>query len=282
MEFRHVAFDVLHHHDGVIHHDADAQHQAEQGQHVDREAEQVHPAEGGDHRDDHRHDGNDRGPPALQEDEDHHDDQHDGFQQGFHHLVDRGLHELGGIQGDGVIDASREALLQFLQSRPHLFGNFQGVGTRLLIHGDGGTHLAVETAAQIIALHPQGHVADILEPQHARAGGTGTQDDVLELLRRTQSPLGRDRKGQFHRPIGRRLTDLANGELLVLGLDGVDDFVGGQAQVAHPIRFQPDPHGVIGNAENTGLISAGNSLQCVEHIQVGVIADIGFILASIR
>ena len=32
-----------------------------------------------------------------------------------HHLVDRGLHELGGVQGDGVIDASRKALLQFFQ-----------------------------------------------------------------------------------------------------------------------------------------------------------------------
>ena len=36
--FGHDAFDVLHHHDGVIDQDADGQHHAEQGQHVDREA----------------------------------------------------------------------------------------------------------------------------------------------------------------------------------------------------------------------------------------------------
>ncbi len=35
----HDPFDVLDHHDRVVHHDADGQHQAEQRQHVDREAE---------------------------------------------------------------------------------------------------------------------------------------------------------------------------------------------------------------------------------------------------
>ena len=36
----HEALGVLDHHDRVVHHDADGEHQREQGEHVDREAEQ--------------------------------------------------------------------------------------------------------------------------------------------------------------------------------------------------------------------------------------------------
>ena len=45
-----VALDVLHHDDGVVHHDADGEHQAEQGQIVEREAERREHGEGADQR----------------------------------------------------------------------------------------------------------------------------------------------------------------------------------------------------------------------------------------
>ena len=48
---RHVALDVLDHHDGVVDHHADGQDQAEQRQHVDREAQRQHADEGADQRD---------------------------------------------------------------------------------------------------------------------------------------------------------------------------------------------------------------------------------------
>jgi len=53
----HVDFDVLDHHDRVVDHQADRQDHAEQRQHIDREAEQVHADEGADDRHWHRENG---------------------------------------------------------------------------------------------------------------------------------------------------------------------------------------------------------------------------------
>jgi hypothetical protein len=46
--FLDVAFDVLDDHDRVIDDDADRQHEAEQGERIDREAERIHHGEGAD------------------------------------------------------------------------------------------------------------------------------------------------------------------------------------------------------------------------------------------
>ncbi len=44
-----VTFDVLHHHNGVIHHDTNRQHQPEQAQRIQREAKQIEHAKGTDY-----------------------------------------------------------------------------------------------------------------------------------------------------------------------------------------------------------------------------------------
>ena len=72
-----VALDVLDDDDGVVDHQAGGQRDAEQGQRVDREAEQLDEGEGADqrHRDGDRRD--ERAAPVLQEEEDDQDDQDD-------------------------------------------------------------------------------------------------------------------------------------------------------------------------------------------------------------
>ena len=72
--FPQMAFDVLHHDDGVVDDDADGEDQAEEREAVERESEGRHNREGADQghwNGDHR---NDRRPPALQENHDHDDD----------------------------------------------------------------------------------------------------------------------------------------------------------------------------------------------------------------
>ena len=63
------AHDVLQHDDGVVHHQAGREHQRQQGQDVDREADEVDRRERADqrHRDGHRRD--QRGAPVAQEDD---------------------------------------------------------------------------------------------------------------------------------------------------------------------------------------------------------------------
>jgi hypothetical protein len=87
----HQALDVFQHHDRVVDHDADCQHHGEQGQGVDREAEQPQAGKGADQRNRHGHHRDQRGAPALQEHVDHGEHQHHRFDQGLDHFVDRGL-----------------------------------------------------------------------------------------------------------------------------------------------------------------------------------------------
>ena len=65
-----VVLDRLDHDDGVVDHEADGEHQPEERQRVDGEAEQREDRERADERDRHGEERNERGPPALQEEED--------------------------------------------------------------------------------------------------------------------------------------------------------------------------------------------------------------------
>jgi hypothetical protein len=71
----HDALDVFENQDGVVDDDAEGKHQPEQCQEIDREPQEIHPGESADEGDRNRHDGNQRGAPALQEDEDDRDHQ---------------------------------------------------------------------------------------------------------------------------------------------------------------------------------------------------------------
>ena len=70
-----VARDVLDHDDGVVHDEAGGERDAEQGQRVDGEAEELHEGEGADQGDGDRDGRDERAAPVLQEDEDHQHDQ---------------------------------------------------------------------------------------------------------------------------------------------------------------------------------------------------------------
>ena len=104
---RDVPLDVFHHHDGVIHHDADGQHQPEEGERVDGESERVHHGEGADERDRHRGQRDDRGPPRLQEKDDHQHHQQDRLEQRVDDGVDGLAHEDGRVIDDVVVEALR-------------------------------------------------------------------------------------------------------------------------------------------------------------------------------
>ena len=69
-----LALDILDHDDRVVDDEADRQHHAEQAQHVEREAEDLHHRQRRDQRHGNGDRRNDRRAPALQEDE---DDEHD-------------------------------------------------------------------------------------------------------------------------------------------------------------------------------------------------------------
>ena len=105
-----VALHVLDDHDGVVDHQAGGQRDAEEGERVDGEAEELDEGEGADERDRNGDGGNDGGAPVEQEEEDDGDDDDDGLAEGDQHFADRVADDGGGVEGDGVFQARRKAL----------------------------------------------------------------------------------------------------------------------------------------------------------------------------
>ena len=85
----HYAFDILHHDDGIVHHNTDGKDQSQQRHHVERETECQHHAECSDQRYGHRYDGDKRGAPVLQRQEDHEDHQQQRLEERMVDLLDR-------------------------------------------------------------------------------------------------------------------------------------------------------------------------------------------------
>ncbi|MNE51389.1 hypothetical protein D3C80_1460160 [compost metagenome] len=155
----------------------------------------------------------------------------------------------------------------------------ESVGAGLLIHRDqrGGTAL-VGTAQRVVFL-PQFCASDILETHNGGAVVAGAQDDVFELGRLGQAPLGGHRKGLLHGFARRGLADTAHGKLLVLVGHRFLHIGGGDPQLCHAVRLEPDPHCIVRRAEDGGLVGPGDALDRIEQVQVGVVGDVRAVVA---
>src|SRR5262249_14894899 len=120
---------VLDHHDRVVDDDAYRQYQTKQRQVVDGDAEQGEDCEGADQRYRNGDHGDDRRPPALQEQVDDADHQEDRDGDRDQHLVDGRAHERGRVIDVDVIDTRREALLELGHLVPDLVLYLDHVGT---------------------------------------------------------------------------------------------------------------------------------------------------------
>ena len=140
----HDALRVLHHHDGIVHQGTDDEDQAEHGQGVDAVSQGVHDAEGPHqrHGDGHRRD--ERGPPVLDEQPRHQNDQDQGHHQGGDHLPHGGDDELGRVIGDGIAHTGRKALLPGGQLGLDAVHGRQRIGIRAPVQGQAHAFLAVE------------------------------------------------------------------------------------------------------------------------------------------
>src|ERR1700733_1259808 len=168
-------------HDGVVNHQSYGEHQPEQRKGIDGEAEQRKDGESSDQRDRHRQHGNQGGAPILQEEIDHKNYQHDRDYEGpkdfFHALRDwKRL-----VEGDGVIDVLREALLHLGHELTDALDRLNRVGSGQLIHGNGRARLTIQASHQAVVLRAQfdaSHVFDANGPTVRPFA----HDHVAELL----------------------------------------------------------------------------------------------------
>ena len=79
----------------------------------------------------------------------------------------------------------------------------------------------------------------------------------------------------FERRAGRRrrLADLAGGDLDVLLGDGVLHVDRGDAELGELVGIEPDAHRIAPLAEDLHVADAGQALQRIDDLQIGVVAE---------
>jgi hypothetical protein len=118
------------------------------------------------------------------------------------------------------------------------------------------SRLAVEAAKRVVVLRAELDAAHVLDPDLGAGLGLA-DDDVRELLLGDQPARSAHRVGELL--VLRRWPhpDAAGRCLQVLLLDGVDDVRRGQRELRQLVGLQPDPHPVVGAAEEIDLGDAG-------------------------
>ena len=179
----HDAVHVLDHHDGVVHHDADGENQSQQRQHVEREAEDEHHAEGADQRNGHRHDRDERRAPALERKEDHQNHQQQRFEKRPVDVVDR-LGNVGGhVERNLIADSLREIRADLLHDLLDRSGDLHGVGAGKHVDIQDGGVPAVDTALGAVGGGFERNARHVLQTDD-RTVGIGPHDDILEFADR--------------------------------------------------------------------------------------------------
>src|SRR5690606_5895917 len=118
----------LDHHYGIVHHDPNGQDHGKEGQHIDGVSKELQ-EEKATHNGHRNRNGRDQGGlEVLEEPKDHQEHQDKGLDQGRDHLVDGGVQEVLGVEGDDVFDPFRKFLGGLGHDKFDLFGDFTGIG----------------------------------------------------------------------------------------------------------------------------------------------------------
>ncbi len=257
---------VLEHHDRVVDHQADREHEAEQRQHVDREAQEIQEEHRADQRHRDRDERDQRGAERAQEDEDDEHHQRHRLEHGAVDRVDRFLDEDGGIKGDSDRHALRQSGLQPGHLGLGRLRYRERVGGRLLDDAQAHRRVAVDAHDAALIERAQARLADVFQP-HRIAARLG-DDHVVELLGVPEIGLGQ------HGELALRGFDPAGGNLHVLSPQAVLDIGRREAVGGEPVAVDPQAHRVAALAADDHRGDPGQGLQPVGDIAVGVVGEL--------
>ena len=138
----------------------------------------------------------------------------------MNHLLDRQFDERRRVIGVDHIDALRQRRLDRIHEIGHRFRGVDRIGAIGELDGEAGSRQAVIIGVELVVLLAELHPADIRE-RDCRTVLRRFQDDVLELHHVFE--LGRRNRGDAELLAldGGIAADIADGNLLVLRLDGV-------------------------------------------------------------
>ena len=112
---------------------------------------------------------------------------------------------------------------------------------------------------------------DVAQPDRRAGRRIGADDDVGEFVGIGKPAGGVDLKFERRSGRRRRLADLAGGDLDVLLGDGALDVDRGHAEVGELVGVEPDAHRIAPLAEDLDVADAGQALQLIDDLQVGVV-----------
>ena len=125
----HMAFNILHNHDRIIHHDTNCQHHAKESERIDRKSQGFHAGKRSNERNGDRNGRNKGRTPALKEKKHDQDNQQHCLDQCFHHFLDRYLDEYGRVIRDVVAYPGGKALSHLIHFLAHPPDGIERIGS---------------------------------------------------------------------------------------------------------------------------------------------------------
>ena len=119
---------------------------------------------------------------------------------------------------------------------------------------------------QALVERPELGAADIGKAHEIAVGLL--DDQVVELLRRAQIGLGQ------HGKLALLAFDAAGRNLDILAAQRRLDVLRGKVEGGEPLRIEPDAHGILPLAEQADLGNAGNGLELILDVAVGIVGDL--------
>ena len=152
------------------------------------------------------------------------------------------------------------------QNRLHLLRHFERVGGRLLDDAERDGGFAVEAHDAALVEGAELGMADVGEPHEIAVGVL--DDEIVELRGRAQIGLGE------HGELALQALDAARRHLDILAAERRLDVLRRQLIGGEALGIEPDAHGIFALAEQAHLGHAGERLELVLHVAVGVIGDL--------
>ncbi len=271
--FLDVSVDVFQHDDRVVDDEADGQHHGQQGQGVDREAEGVHQRKGADQRHRNRHQRNQRGPRAAQEQEDDDNDQQDRLADGLVDGLDGRRDEHRGVVGHFHFHAFRQCFGDLRQQLLEPCGDVQWIRRGLLDDAERHGGAAVVARAEPVVVGAELDARDVAETHQIAVGIP--ENDVFEFLRRAQIGLGQ------HGELALRTLDASGRHFDVLAAQGILHIARRELESGQTIRIEPHAHGVLA-AVNLRLRDAADRLHAILYQPLGDVGDLEVAMAVAR
>src|ERR1700751_945239 len=277
----HIALDVFDDDDRVVDNDTDRQHEAEQGQVVQRYPKYSEDRRGADQRNRNGDDGNDRRAAGLQKQEHPPDDEEDRDKNRDDNLLDRLGNEDIRVVDDCRVDTWRKIFLQLLHLRQNFMLDRERVCSGLGVDDQGRRIAAIHVGRVAVIRGADLDPTDVADAGHA-SSVVGFDDDVGELLGRGQPAERFDVDLISFVTGGRRLVQDTGRDLKILRAQRGEHVAGGEIVGRRLVRVEPDVHRIFATALELHVADARQARQHVLDVQGCVVRQVERVARLVR